>query len=156
MMRLRGLATAAAMVLLALASQMVAAVETDAADAVAADPDVAAARAAHGRRDWKASAAHLQRAERRVPDDADLQNSLGHALRQLGDFDAAFRHYRKALALDPRHRGAHEYIGEAYLLVGDLAAAQRHLELLRAICVLPCEELRDLEQAIAAHAAKAR
>jgi Flp pilus assembly protein TadD len=154
-MRLRA-ATAAALVLLALATGLACAVETDPSDAVAADPDVAAARAAQGRRDWKESVARLQRAERRFPADADLQNSLGHALRQLGDLDAAFRHYRQALALDPRHRGAHEYIGEAYLLVGDLAAAQRHAELLRGICVLPCEELRDLEQAIASHAAKAR
>jgi hypothetical protein len=57
-------------------------------------------------------------------------------------------HYERAIDLDPRHRGAHEYIGETYLLVGDLAAAQRHLEALRGICLLGCEELTDLQEAI--------
>ncbi len=51
--------------------------------------------------------------------------------------------------LDPRHRGAHEYIGEAYLLTGDVAGARKHLAALREICLLPCEELTDLERAIA-------
>ena len=65
--------------------------------------------------------------------------------------DKAFLHYRRALAIDPRHRGAHEYIGEAYLMVGDRPAAERHLAALRSICVLSCEDLRELEKAIAGH-----
>jgi hypothetical protein len=68
--------------------------------------------------------------------------------------DKAFEHYKRALEIDPRHRGAHEYIGEAYLMVGDLASAEKHLAALRSICVLPCEELDDLRQAIADHQAK--
>lgn len=44
---------------------------------------------------------------------------------------------------------AHEHIGDAYLMVGDLASAQKHLAALREICLLPCEELADLERGIA-------
>ena len=87
--------------------------------------------------------------EKRHPDHADLQNSLGYAYRNLRQYDLAFKHYRRAIELDPRHRGAHEYIGEAYLMTGDLASAERHLAALKSICLLPCEELKDLERAIA-------
>src|SRR6185437_1797156 len=80
---------------------------------------------------------------------ADQQNDLGYAHRNLRQFDAAFRHYKRAIELEPRHRGAHEYIGEAYLMVGDVPNAERHLAALRAICLLPCEELTDLEKAFA-------
>jgi tetratricopeptide (TPR) repeat protein len=62
-----------------------------------------------------------QRAEKRNPDHADLQNNLGFAYRNLKQYDLAFKHYKRAIELDPRHRGAHEYIGEAYLMTGDLA-----------------------------------
>ena len=67
---------------------------------------------------------------------------------------AAFQHYERAIKLEPRHRGAHEYIGEAYLMVGDLPSAEKHREQLRAICLLGCEELADLDKAIAAYKAK--
>jgi Flp pilus assembly protein TadD len=143
-------------VLLAAAGPWARAVDTDPSERVAADPDVVAARAARERGDWKEAVSRLQRAERRYPDDADVQNSLGHALRQTRDFDGAFRHYGKALQIDPRHRGAHEYIGEAYLQVDDLASAERHLAALRGICMLPCEEMQDLEQAIADYRARKR
>ena len=82
---------------------------------------------------------------------ADLHNFLGYSYRNLKQFEPAFRHYKRALEIDPRHRGAHEYIGEAYLMVGDPANAQKHLDLLRGICLLGCEELADLEKAIAAY-----
>ena len=87
----------------------------------------------------------------RYPDNADLHNYLGFAYRNLKQMDLAFTHYKRALAIDPRHRGAHEYIGEAYLQVGDLAGAEKHLAALRAICLLPCEELADLEKAVTQH-----
>jgi tetratricopeptide (TPR) repeat protein len=85
----------------------------------------------------------------RNPDHADLHNDLGFAYRNLKQYDAAFEHYKRALAIDPRHRSAHEYIGEAYLMVGDEKSAQRHLQALRDICLLGCEELKDLEEAFA-------
>jgi tetratricopeptide (TPR) repeat protein len=61
----------------------------------------------------------------------------------------AFKHYGRALQLNPRHRGAHEYLGEAYLMIGNVAKAREHLELLKAICLLPCAESGQLEKKIA-------
>jgi len=124
--------------------------ETD-PDLAATDPDYAAARKAIAAKQWEEAIARLRKAEVRNPDHADLQNYLGYAHRNLAQFESAFRHYKRALALDPRHRGAHEYIGEAYLLVRDLPNAEKHLAALRAICLLPCEELTDLEKAFASY-----
>jgi len=131
------------------------------ADATEVDPDLAkrdtdyaAARAAIEKKDWAEAVRRLQLTARREPESADVQNLLGYSYRKQGQLEPAFRHYNKALSIDPRHRGAHEYIGEAYLMANDLAGAQKHLEALKSICLLPCEELADLEKAIAAHKAK--
>ena len=91
---------------------------------------------------------------RRSNESADLQNLLGYSYRNLGQLEPAFKHYKQALVLDPRHRGAHEYIGETYLLAGDVKGAEKHLAALKEICLLPCEELDDLERAIATYRAK--
>ena len=84
-----------------------------------------------------------------IPTILTCRTCLGFSYRNLKQFDLAFKHYERAIELDPRHRGAHEYIGEAYLMMGDLAGAQRHLAAIKEICLLPCEELTDLERAIA-------
>jgi len=117
-------------------------------EVLAADADAIAAREAMARKAWDVAAKHLSQALVRHPDDADLHNDLGYAYRNLRDLDRAFVHYRRALDIDPRHRGAHEYIGEAYLMAGDLASAEKHVAALRGICLLPCEELKDLEEAV--------
>ena len=127
------------------------AVDEDSDPLLAADPDYAAGRKAIGAGDWNAAIKFYSAAALRDPDNADIQNSLGYAHRKAGKLEAAFKHYRRALEINPRHRGAHEYIGEAYLMAGDLAGAQKHLEALRKICLLPCEELADLEREIAAY-----
>ncbi|MGH8832497.1 MAG: tetratricopeptide repeat protein [Polaromonas sp.] len=129
--------------------------ETD-PDLAARDADFAAGKAALNRKEWVEAAKRFHIAERRHPDSADLQNYLGYSYRNLKQFDRAFMHYDRALVLDPRHRGAHEYIGEAYLLTGNLAGAEEHLVLLREICLLPCEELADLQKAIDAYRAQAK
>jgi hypothetical protein len=54
-----------------------------------------------------------------------------------------------------RATAAPRYIGETYLLVGDVAGAERHLKALREICLLGCEEMKDLEQAITKYRARA-
>ena len=84
----------------------------------------------------------------------ELRNYLGYTHRNLKQFDLALKYYKRVIELDPRHRGAHEYIGEAYLMVNDLPNAEKHLAALRGICPLPCEELDDLEKAVAAYRAK--
>jgi len=113
------------------------------------DADYAAAKRAADNKDWMQAVRLYERAEKRYPDQPDLQNNLGYAYRNLKQYDLAFKHYKRAIEIDPRHRGAHEYIGEAYLMTGDLAGAEKHLAALREICLLPCEELKDLERAVA-------
>jgi Flp pilus assembly protein TadD len=123
----------------------------DVSQALASDADFVVGKAAYDRKAWDEATKGMSRALVRHPDDADLHNYLGFAYRHLKQFDRAFEHYKRAIAIDPRHRGAHEYIGEAYLMVGDLASAERHLARLREICLLPCEELDDLDKAVVAY-----
>jgi Flp pilus assembly protein TadD len=125
-------------------------------DLTARDEDYAAGQRAVGKKEWAEAVRLFQRAEIRHPDEADLQNMLGYSYRNLKQYDLAFKHYKRAIELDPRHRGAHEYMGETYLLIGDLAGAERHLAALKEICLLPCDELKDLERAIAEYRAKPR
>ena len=117
-------------------------------DLAARDEDYAAGKRAVERKDWGEAVRRFKLAERRHPEQADLQNILGFAHRNLTQYDLAFIHYKRAIEIEPRHRGAHEYIGETYLLTGDLASAEKHLEALRQICLLPCDELKDLERAV--------
>lgn len=121
--------------------------------ALLADADYAAGLAALKAGDAAQALRLFQSALKRFPDAADLHNELGFAYRKLRQMDRAFEHYKRALTIEPRHRGAHEYIGEAYLMVDDLAGAERHLAELRAICLLGCDEARELEQAVAAYKA---
>ena len=132
-----------------------------AADPYEADPDLAArdevyaaGKRAVEKKDWAEAARLFKRAEMRNPDHADLQNILGFSYRNLKQYDLAFKHYKRAIEIDPRHRGAHEYIGETYLTTGDLAGAGKHLRALKEICLLPCEELKDLEGAVAQYRGK--
>jgi len=113
------------------------------------DPDYKAAKGAIERKDWTEAAKRLEAVALREPDNADVHNLLGFSNRNLGRYELAFKHYRRALALDPRHKGAHEYIGETYLEVGDLASAEKHLAALRELCPMSCEQLKDLERDIA-------
>ena len=139
----------AAAIVLGIASPSFADPEITNPEASALDPDYAAGRKAIDGKNWNAAIKSLSSAALRSPDNADIQNYLGYAYRKTAKFDLAFKHYQRALTLNPRHRGAHEYIGEAYLIKGDLKSAQKHLAALREICLLPCEELTDLEREIA-------
>ena len=145
----------AALVSISIAGAVRAAPSEDGNDqALLADEDYAAGRAARKRNDFTTALPLLQRALKRFPEAADLHNELGYTHRKLGQLDKAFGHYKRALAIDPRHREAHEYIGEAYLMVNDVASAEKHLAALRSICTLPCEEVGELQAAIDAHRAK--
>jgi Flp pilus assembly protein TadD len=144
-----------------LCAAMIAGAPPAAADPYEADPDLAsrdedyaAGKRAADQKQWTEAARLFKRAEVRHPDHADLQNILGFSYRNLKQYDLAFKHYGRALELDPRHRGAHEYIGETYLMTGNLAAAEKHLAALKDICLLPCDEMKDLERAVAAYRAR--
>jgi hypothetical protein len=60
-------------------------------------------------------------------------------------------HYQQALMFNPRHRSAHEHLGELFLVLHEPTKAEEHLAMLERICLVPCEELRDLERAIAGY-----
>ena len=97
-------------------SPMAAADPSEFEDLAVRDPDYAAGKAAIDNKNWKEAIARLQQSALREPENADIQNFLGYAHRNLKQFDLAFTHYKRAIELNPRHRGAHEYIGEAYLM----------------------------------------
>ena len=122
--------------------------------AAALDPDYAAGKKAIEARQWEAAVKSLASAALRDTRNPDIQNYLGYAYRNLGEFDLAFKHYGRALELSPRHRGAHEYVGEAYLMNGNLAKAEEHLSALQRICLLPCDEYEELRKKIAAYRAR--
>lgn len=90
------------------------------------------------------------------PNSADWNNLLGYAQRKKTppDLAAAERYYQAALKIDPKHRGALEYYGELFLMKNDLAGAEQMLARLNKACFLPCEEYRDLKDAIAKYKAK--
>ena len=96
----------------------------------------------------------LRKAEVNEPDNADVHNYLGYALRKLERYDAALKHYGIALRIAPRHRGANEYLGELYLVLGDLARAEERLAVLDRACPFGCEEYTELKDEIATYKAR--
>ena len=99
--------------------------------------------------DWSAAITSFELALDTTPNSADLHNFLGYAYRKSGDLDKAFLHYDKALEINPDHKAAIEYLGEAYIANGDLTNAMVQLQKLKQLCSpIPCEELRELEQAL--------
>ena len=114
----------------------------------AARADYERAKRAIEKMDWNGAIAALESAAKNDPRDAEFQNLLGFAHRNLGNMDAAFRHYNKALELNPKHRGAHEYIGRAYLMVNKPEKAREHLKALESACFDVCREHVSLKKAI--------
>src|SRR5512134_3423141 len=63
------------------------------------DADIEAGKAAIARKDWAAAIASFEQVAARQSKNADVENYLGYAYRNSGDFDKAFAHYRKALEI---------------------------------------------------------
>jgi tetratricopeptide (TPR) repeat protein len=120
------------------------------------DPDFAAGKRALVAEDWNGAIAALELAVLRDPRNADIQNYIGYAYRRLREMGPAMGHYQQALMLNPRHRSAREHLGELYLALGEPIKAEEQLAALKEICLIPCDELADLERAIAAYEAAAR
>jgi Flp pilus assembly protein TadD len=115
------------------------------------DSDFAAGKKALAADNWDSAIVALKLAALRDPENADIQNYIGYAYRRLQQLEPAFNHYWKALALNPRHRSAHQHLGEAFLVEGDIQKAEERLAALERICLIPCEEYRDLKRIIADH-----
>ena len=152
----RAVAGAAAAALMMVGAALAAPSSDGDDQALLADADYIAGRLALKTGEDANALRRFRSALKRFPEASDLHNELGFTHRRLRQMDKAFEHYRRALDLNPQHRGAHEYIGEAYLIVGDVERARFHLASLRSICLLSCDELKDLEKSIADHLARAK
>ena len=98
---------------------------------------------------WSAAINLFEKALTAQPDSADIHNFLGYAHRKSGDIDKALEHYEMALEINPDHKSTLEYLGEAYISLGDLERANAQLSHLKSLCTpIPCEELKELEQAL--------
>lgn len=83
---------------------------------------------------------------------ADVYNLMGYTLRKTGDYKTSLTYYTKALELQPDHKAAREYLGELYVETGETAKAEEQVASLKQLCPDGCEELEDLQKAIAAKA----
>jgi len=90
----------------------------------------------------------LKGADRDFPNNADINNLLGFASRNLKQFSASEKYYVKALKLNPNHLGALEYQGELFLKLKKVALAKGNLAKLKKLCGTSCEEYLDLKKAI--------
>jgi Flp pilus assembly protein TadD len=117
-------------------------------------PDLTSVRAKIKAKDFKAAIAELT-PMLETHQHADVYNLMGFSLRKSGDRKQAYTFYRKALDFDPEHKGALEYLGELYVETGQLDKARENLALLKKLCPGGCEELADLEQAVASAPSKA-
>jgi tetratricopeptide (TPR) repeat protein len=114
-------------------------------------PDLTSVRVKIKARDFKGALAELM-PMLETHQHADVYNLVGFSLRKTGDYQQAYTFYRKALEFDPEHKGALEYLGELYVETGQLDKAREHVVTLKRLCPAGCEELSDLEQAIAGSA----
>ena len=118
-----------------------------------ANDKLSAARAKVAAKDWPGAVDELKRVN--DPASADWNNLMGYSLRKAGAANAAEseRYYNEALRIDPKHKGALEYSGELYLMMGDLPKAEQRLAALDKACFLPCNEHKELKNAVAKYKA---
>jgi tetratricopeptide (TPR) repeat protein len=111
-------------------------------------PYLASVRAKIEAKDYKGALAELT-PMLETNQHADVYSLMGFALRKTGDYKQAYTFYRKALDFDPEHKGALEYLGELYVETGQVDKARENVVLLQKLCPVGCEELMDLQEAIA-------
>ena len=147
--------TSALWLSLLLAATPVAATGALAVDVVSSRdaPDLTSVRAKIKAKDFKAALAELTPLLE-THQHADVYNLMGFSLRKTGDYKQAYTFYRKALDFDPEHKGALEYLGELYVETGEIDKAKQNVALLQRLCPGGCEELADLERALARASAK--
>jgi tetratricopeptide (TPR) repeat protein len=124
------------------------------ASAFDSDPNIpqdplADARTAIASKDWPKAITLLKEETAKDPHNADAFNLLGFSQRNAGDMPSALSSYEQALTLNPKHKGAHEYLGETYLKLNNLPKAEAEQASLQGFCPQGCEELDDLNEAIA-------
>jgi predicted Zn-dependent protease len=90
----------------------------------------------------------LKTMDKEFPNNADINNLLGYASRNLMQYKQSASYYTKALRINPNHLGAIEYQGELFLKTKKVTAAKRNLAKLKSLCGVNCPEYLDLKQAI--------
>ncbi len=90
----------------------------------------------------------LKLLDKEFPNNADINNLLGFASRNLMQYRQSATYYTKALKINPNHLGAIEYQGELFIKTKKVAAAKRNLAKLKRLCGVNCPEYLDLKQAI--------
>ena len=108
------------------------------------------ARSLIGKTQYKQAIRELNKVVRNDWQNADAWNLLGYSNRKLGKFKKAGKAYRKALKFNPRHKGALEYQGELFISLKAYDKARKNRDRLAELCPSGCDELSDLEQALAA------
>ncbi len=107
-------------------------------------------------KEWAAAIADFEQADKLQPNNADVNNHLGHASRMIGKLDVSLAYYKKALKINPKHLGANEYLGELYLTMKQLPKAKAQLVILQKLCGKTCEEYLDLKKGIDSYKAPAK
>jgi tetratricopeptide (TPR) repeat protein len=79
----------------------------------------------------------------------DVYTLMGYSLRKIGDYPTSLTFYKKALDFNADHKSAREYLGELYVETGQIEKARENAVQLKKLCPAGCEELADLEEAIA-------
>ena len=129
---------------------------TAAASTKSAGDYYASGKAHAEKKEWVEAIADLEQADKLQPNNADVNNHLGHASRMIGKLDVSMKYYQKALKVNPKHLGANEYLGELYLTMNQLPKAKAQLVKLEKLCGKTCEEYLDLKQGISSYKAPAK
>jgi tetratricopeptide (TPR) repeat protein len=100
------------------------------------------------KKDFKAARSALLLLDKEFANNADINNLLGFASRNLKDYRGSATYYTKALRINPNHLGAIEYQGELFITTKKIADAKKNLQKLKTLCGVNCEEYKDLKKAI--------
>lgn len=85
--------------------------------------------------------------------DPRILTGIGFTTRKLGNVDAAFSYYDRALARDPNLVLTRAYLGEAFIMKGNLAAAEAQLDEIARRSGTSCEAYVQLSSTIATYKA---
>jgi tetratricopeptide (TPR) repeat protein len=112
--------------------------------------ELAAVNALFKSNNFNKALSDLVELDREFPNNAEVNNLLGFAARNLGQYPQSAIYYQKALRIDPNHLGALEYQGELFVKTKKIKAAKRNLAKLKRLCGTACPEYQDLNKAIKA------
>lgn len=98
---------------------------------------------------YKAAARKLDAVVRQDYRNADAWNLFAYSNRKMGKYKKADKAYKKALRFNPEHKGALEYQGELFIQTQQFDKALENRRMLAALCPDGCEQLEDLDRALA-------